>query len=127
MLSSQPGSSARGRVLNAPPEAVWQASLAVLEGAPMRAAAQDRGMIQTGWVEGWGERPFGLLGRGSWRRRSRMTVRLSPSGEGTAVSVSIQAEEKAPAGRLGLRWQRAAADPADEAEFFKQLEEELGG
>lgn len=81
-------------------------------------------MIRTGWVEGWGERRFGLLG-GSWRRRSRMTVRIRPSGEGTAVSVSVQTEEKAPAGRLGLRWQRAAADPSIETEFFQRLEEEL--
>lgn len=106
--------------LSAPADQVWEAVQAVLAGAPRRATDRERGIVRTDWIEGWGDRPFGLFG-GSWRRRVRMTVRVEPLGSGSRLSVSTQTEERAPGGRLALRWQRIPSDGAVEREFMEQV------
>lgn len=94
----------------------------ILGETPVRAA--ESGMLQTEWVEGWGDRRFGLMG-GTWRRRFRLTIRLEPAGQGTRVWVHAQVEEKAPGGRLGLQWRRAASGGEIEKEFLDKLKQRL--
>lgn len=82
------------------------------------------GLLQTDWIEGWGDRPFGLLQR-NWRRRVRLAIRREPAGSGMAVSVRSRIEEKPPGGSMSLRWRRAPSDGTVEQEFLEMLKTKM--
>ncbi|MBI1953531.1 MAG: hypothetical protein HYS41_05340 [Candidatus Omnitrophica bacterium] len=124
-LASQPILSSHRLELPVKPEAAWQAIHAVLGKTPLRSVDRAQGVIQTGWVEGWGDRRFGLMG-GSWHRRYRLTISLKPLEGGSQVAVASQQEEKAPAGRLALRWRRVPSDGSVETDFLNRLKAQAG-
>lgn len=121
-LQTRPDPFERQLVFPAPVEEIEKAVRELLEGTQVRAASS--GTLRTGWVEGVSGRRFGLMG-GSWRRRFRLTIQLNPVGQGTQVSVRVQVEEKAPGGRLGLRWLRTASNGEIEKEFLDKLKQRL--
>lgn len=115
-----------GQVLQlpAPEPETWEAIQAVLGTTPLRSSDRLERIIRTDWVEGWSERRFGLLG-GSWRRRYRLTIRLDPSTKQTQVAVAAEVEERAPAGRLALRWERIPSDGSIERDFLHRLRDHV--
>lgn len=123
-LATQLGPPSSQARLEVPQAQAWEAIHDVLERTPIRSENQAQGVIRTNWVEGWGDRRFGLLG-GSWRRRYRLTIWIEPIGDKSLVKIRTDVEEKAPGAATAFRWRRVRSDGSIEADFLNRLQAQV--
>ena len=71
-------------------DTVWEASLESVKDLPVQTKDEDKGIIETGWIEIEGkERSYGIFSREGFgnRERARMTLVVKKMDDVTSVSV----------------------------------------
>ena len=81
-------------------EDVWSAVLMSLGGLPLDKINKEKGIIKTGWVEGFSQRKARSIMTDRllddyWKERYRITIKISSNNLISSVKVSCQVQEKA--------------------------------
>ncbi len=84
-------------------EGVWSAVLMSLGDLPLDKINKEKGIIRTGWVEGFSERKARSIVTDRllddyWKERYRITIKISGNNLISSVKVSCQVQEKARGG-----------------------------
>lgn len=125
---SQPAYQAR---FEASKETVWTAVSESMKSFPQKTADRDEGFIETKWVEGYSDRPFGVfeggLTGGQWKRRIKLLIRVTPLGpDETELKLISRVQEKAPGGTQAFQWRRVHSEGKLEEAIFQDIQEKLG-
>ena len=91
-----------------PKDTAFRTAEVALTGWQLRVRNPEAGRLRTYWLEAPSERAQGLLIRGHFVQRTRVTVdcREAPAG-GSVVAVRARREERPPAGSRAYRWTTA--------------------
>lgn len=113
-------------------ETVWSAVLVSLDGMPLDKIDKEKGLVKTGWVEGWSQRKARsiLTNRfleDHWKERYRLIVKISGNILNSSITVRAQVQEKARGGSTAYRWERKKSSGEKEADILTRIEEILGG
>jgi hypothetical protein len=113
-------------------EGVWSAVLMLLGALPLDKINKEKGIIKTGWVEGFSERKARSIVTDRllddyWKERYRITIKISGNNLISSVKVSCQVQEKARGGSAAYRWERKKSTGEREEETLMRIEEILGG
>ena len=113
-------------------EGVWSAVLMLLGDLPLDKINKEKGIIKTGWVEGFSERKARSIVTDRllddyWKERYRITIKISGNNLISSVKVSCQVQEKARGGSAAYRWERKKSTGEREEETLMRIEEILGG
>ena len=113
-------------------EGVWSAVLMSLGDLPLDKINKEKGIIKTGWVEGFSERKARSIVTDRllddyWKERYRITIKISGNNLISSVKVSCQVQEKARGGSAAYRWERKKSTGEREEETLMRIEEILGG
>jgi hypothetical protein len=113
-----------------PAERVWEAVVKVFEDLPRGTVDANRRALETGWMEGYGERPFGPFGGGmmggQWKRRLKILARVQPlDAAGSELRLVTRVEEKPPGGPRAYRWERVLSSGEMEKEIFTRVQKIL--
>ena len=124
-------SSKYTRTFNEDFEGVWSAVLMSLGALPLDKINKEKGIIKTGWVEGFSERKArsvvtDRLLDDYWKERYRVTIKISGNNLISSVKVSCQVQEKARGGSAAYRWERKMSTGEREEETLMRIEEILG-
>jgi hypothetical protein len=111
-------------------EDVWSAVLMSLEDFPLDKINKEKGIIKTGWVEGFSQRKARSIMTDRllddyWKERYLMTIRISGNNLISSVKVSCQVQEKARGGSAAYRWERKESAGEREEETLMRIEEIL--
>lgn len=111
-------------------EDVWSAVLMSLEDFPLDKINKEKGIIKTGWVEGFSQRKARSIMTDRllddyWKERYRMTIRISGNNLISSVKVSCQVQEKARGGSAAYRWERKESAGEREEETLMRIGEIL--
>ena len=87
---------------------MWSAVLMSLGGLPLDKINKEKGIIKTGWVEGFSERKArsvvtNRLLDDYWKERYRITFRISGNNLISSVNVSCQVQEKSKRWQCGIQ------------------------
>jgi len=112
-------------------ETVWSAAIIALDGMPLEKIDKEKGVIKTGWIEGWSPREArSVLTRSfledSWKARYCLIVTISPHDTFCSVKVISREEERPRGGSAAYRWERVQSSGEKEEEFLTHVEEILG-
>ena len=112
-------------------EGVWSAVLMSLGALPLDKINKEKGLINTGWVEGFSERKARSIVTDRllddyWKERYRITIKISGNNLISSVKVSCQVQEKARGGSAAYRWERKRSTGEREEEALMRIEEILG-
>ena len=126
---SQP--SKHTKTFNEDFEGVWSAVLMSLGDLPLDKINKEKGIIKTGWVEGFSQRKArsvvtDRLLDDYWKERYRITIKISGNNLISSVKVSCQVQEKARGGSAAYRWERKKSTGEREEEALMRIEEILG-
>ena len=124
-------SSKYTRTFNEDFEGVWSAVLMSLGALLLDKIDKEKGIIKTGWVEGFSERKArsvvtDRLLDDYWKERYRVTIKISGNNLMSSAKVSCQAQEKARGGSAAYRWERKMSTGEREEETLMRIEEILG-
>ncbi len=113
-------------------ETVWSAVLGSLDGMPLDKIDKEKGIIKTGWVEGWSQKKArsiltDRLLDDYWKERFRLMVKISGNILNSSITVRAQVQEKARGGSAAYRWERKKSSGEKEEEILTRIEEILGG
>lgn len=111
-------------------EDVWSAVLMSLGDLPLDKINKEKGIIKTGWVEGFSQRKARSIMTDQflddyWKERYQMTIRISGNNLINSVKVSCQVQEKARGGSAAYRWERKESAGEREEETLMRIEEIL--
>ncbi len=111
-------------------EDVWSAVIMSLGGLPLDKINKEKGIIRTGWLEGFSQRKArGIMTDrfldDYWKERYRITFRISGNNMISSVKASCQVQEKARGGSAAYRWQRNKSTGEREEEALMRIEEIL--
>ena len=112
-------------------ETMWSAAIIALDGMPLEKIDKEKGVIKTGWIEGWSQREArsALTRRfldDSWKARYCLIVTVSHHDTFCSVKVISREEERPRGGSAAYRWQRIQSSGEKEEEFLTHVEEILG-
>ncbi len=113
-------------------ETVWSAVLVSLDGMPLDKIDKEKGIIKTGWVEGWSQKKArsvltDRLLEDYWKERFRLIVEISGNILISSITVRAQVQEKARGGSAAYRWERKKSSGEKEEGILTRIEEILGG
>ncbi len=113
-------------------EHVWATVIMSLGDLPLDKINKEKGIIKTGWVEGFSQRKARSIMTDRflddyWKERYRITFRISGNNLISSVKVSCQVQEKARGGSAAYRWERKKSTGEREEEALMRIEEILGG
>ena len=113
-------------------ETVWSAVLASLDGMPLDKIDKEKGIIKTGWVEGWSQKKARSIVTDRflddyWKERFRLIVEISGNILISSITVRAQVQEKARGGSAAYRWERKKSSGEKEEKLLTIIEEILGG
>ncbi len=111
-------------------EDMWSAVLMSLGDLPLDKINKEKGIIKTGWVEGFSQRKARSIVTDQflddyWKERYRITFRISGNNLMSSVKVSCQVQEKARGGSAAYRWERKKSTGEREEEALLRIEEIL--
>ena len=111
-------------------EDVWSAVLMSLGDLPLDKINKEKGLIKTGWVEGFSQRKARSIMTDRflddyWKERYRITFRISGNNLISSVEVGCQVQEKARGGSAAYRWERKKSTGEREEEALMRIEEIL--
>lgn len=97
---------------------------------PLDKINKEKGIIKTGWVEGFSQRKARSIMTDRflddyWKERYRITFRISGNNLISSVEVSCQVQEKARGGSAAYRWERKRSTGEREEEALMRIEEIL--
>lgn len=129
-LSTGSQSSKYMKTFNEGFEDVWSAVLMSLGDLPLDKINKEKGIIKTGWVEGFSQRKArsiitDRLLDDYWKERYRITLRISGNNLISSVKVSCQVQEKARGGSAAYRWERKKSTGEREEDALMRIEEIL--
>lgn len=112
-------------------ETLWSAALIALDGMPLDKIDKEKGLIKTGWLEGWSQRSArSALTRRfldeNWKERHCLIVKISRDNAFCTIAVSCRVQERPRGGSAAYRWQRVHSTGEKEEEFFVHVEDILG-
>ncbi len=118
------------RTFNSDFEHVWASVIMTLGAMPLDRIDKERGVVRTGWFEGFSERSSrGILTDkflADYRKqRYRLTFTISGNLLVSSVRVRCQVQEKARGGSAAYRWERVRSTGEREEEALVRLEEIL--
>jgi len=110
---------------------LWPLVLHALKDFPIYRADRDRGYLETGWVEGFADKPSGLFKSGlmgeQWRRRIRFFIQIQTlSEEKTGIRLVSRVEEKPSGEAQAFYWQRVRSNGKREQKIFEHIQELVG-
>ena len=113
-------------------ETVWSAVLVSLDGMPLDKIDKEKGIIKTGWVEGWSQKKARSIVTDRfledyWKERYRLIVKISGNILISSITVRAQVQEKARGGSAAYRWERKKSSGEREEGILTRIEEILGG
>ncbi len=113
-------------------EGVWSAVLMSLGDLPLDKINKEKGLIRTGWVEGFSQKKARSIVTDQflddyWKERYRITFRISGNNLISSVKVSCQIQEKARGGSAAYRWERKKSTGEREEEALMRIEEMISG
>jgi hypothetical protein len=113
-------------------ETVWSAVLVSLDGMPLDKIDKEKGMIKTGWVEGWSQKKARSIVTDRfledyWKERFRLMVKISGNILNSSITVRAQVQEKARGGSAAYRWERKKSSGEREEGILTRIEEVLSG
>lgn len=113
-----------------PAERVWEAVVEAFDDLPQGTVDANQRVLETEWMEGYGERPFGPFGGGlmgaQWKRRLKILARVEPLGAQQAeLRLISRVEEKPPGGPRAYRWQRVPSNGKMEEEIAARVQKIL--
>ncbi len=113
-------------------ETVWSAVLDSLDGMPLDKIVKDKGLIKTGWIEGWSQRKARSILTDRfledyWKERYRLIIKISGNILNSSIMVRAQVQEKARGGSAAYRWERKKSSGEKEEWILTRIEEILGG
>jgi hypothetical protein len=119
------------KTFNEDVEGVWSAVLMSLGTLPLDKIDKEKGIIRTGWVEGFSQRKARSIVTDKffddyWKERYRVTIKISGNNLISSVKVSCQVQEKARGGSAAYRWERKKSTGEREEETLMRIEEILG-
>ncbi|MEK6767134.1 MAG: hypothetical protein AABY49_13040 [Planctomycetota bacterium] len=128
--SADSQSSKYTKTFNEDFEDVWSAVLMSLGDFPLDKINKEKGIIKTGWVEGFSQRKARSIMTDRllddyWKERYRMTIKISGNNLISSVKVSCQVQEKARGGSAAYRWERKESAGEREEEALMRIEEIL--
>ncbi|MFQ5686731.1 MAG: hypothetical protein ACE5GV_08735 [Candidatus Scalindua sp.] len=123
-------SSKHTKTFNEGFEDVWSAVLMSLGDLPLDKINKEKGIIKTGWVEGFSQRKARSIVTDRllddyWKERYRITFRISGNNLISSVKVSCQVQEKARGGSAAYRWERKRSTGEREEDALMRIEEIL--
>ena len=129
--SADSHSSKYTKTFNEDFEGVWSAVLMSLGALPLDKIDKEKGIIRTGWVEGFSEKKARSIVTDRllddyWKERYRITIKISGNNLIGSVKVSCQVQEKARGGSAAYRWERIQSTGEREEEALMRIEEILG-
>ncbi len=113
-------------------ETVWSAVLVSLDGMPLDKIDKEKGIIKTGWIEGFSQRKARSIVTDRfledyWKERYRLIVEISGNILISSITVRAQVQEKPRGGSAAYRWERKKSSGEKEEEILIRIEEILGG
>jgi len=113
-------------------ETVWSAVLDSLDGMPLDKIDKDKGLIKTGWIEGWSQKKARSILTDRfledyWKERYQLIIKISGNILNSSVTVRAQVQEKARGGSAAYRWERKKSSGEKEKWILTRIEEILGG
>jgi hypothetical protein len=113
-------------------ETVWSAVLDSLNGMPLDKIDKEKGIIKTGWLEGWSQKKARSIltdrfMEDYWKERYRLIVNISGNILISSITVRAQVQEKTRGGSAAYRWERKKSTGEKEEEILTRIEEILGG
>jgi hypothetical protein len=113
-------------------ETVWSAVLDSLDGMPLDKTDKEKGIIKTGWAEGWSQKKARSILTDRfledyWKERYRLIVEISGNILNSSVTVRAQIQEKARGGSAAYRWERKKSSGEKEEKLLAIIENILGG
>ena len=111
-------------------ETVWSAVLDSLDGMPLDKTDKEKGIIKTGWVEGWSQKKARSILtdrflKDYWKERYRLIVKISGNILNSSIMVRAQVQEKARGGSAAYRWERKKSSGEKEEGILTKIEEIL--
>ena len=111
-------------------ETVWSAVLVSLDGMPLDKIDKEKGIIKTGWVEGWSQKKARSIVTDRllddyWKERYRLIVKISGNILNSSITVRAQVQEKARGGSAAYRWERKKSSGEREEGILTRIEEIL--
>jgi hypothetical protein len=111
-------------------ETIWSAAIIALDGMPLEKINKEKGLIKSGWLEGWSQKNArSVLTRRfldeSWKERYSLTVTISQNNIFCTVAVSCRTQERPRGGSAAYRWQRLPSTGEREEEFLMHIEDIL--
>jgi hypothetical protein len=111
-------------------ETVWSAVLDSLDGMPLDKIDKEKGIIKTGWVEGFSQRKARSIVtdrflKDYWKERYRLIVKISGNILNSSITVRAQVQEKARGGSAAYRWERKKSSGEKEEKLLTIIEEIL--
>ena len=99
---------------------------------PLDKIVKDKGLIKTGWIEGWSQRKARSILTDRfledyWKERYRLIIKISGNILNSSVTVRAQVQEKARGGSAAYRWERKKSSGEKEEWILTRIEEILGG
>ncbi len=112
-------------------ETAWSAAIIALDGMLLEKIDKEKGLIKTGWLEGWSQRKArSVLTRRfldeNWKERYALTVNISHKNTFCTVAVRCRVQERPRGGSAAYRWQRVHSTGEREEEFLMHVEDILG-
>ncbi len=111
-------------------ETVWSAVLDSLDGMPLDKIDKEKGIIKTGWIEGFSQRKARSILTDRfledyWKERFRFIVKISGNILISSITVRAQVQEKPRGGSAAYRWERKKSSGEKEEEILTRIEEIL--
>ncbi len=122
-------SSKYSRSFNDDFEHVWATVIMSLGNLPLDKIDKDKGIIKTGWVEGFSQTRKARSVVTSrflndyWKERYRLTVTISGNIMASSVKVRCQLQQKPRGGSAAYRWERVKPTGEIEEEVLRRVEE----
>jgi hypothetical protein len=123
-------SSKYTKTFNVDYETVWSAVLDSLDGMPLDKIDKEKGLIKTGWIEGWSQRKARSILTDRFledyrKERFCLIVKISGNILNSSITVRAQVQEKARGGSAAYRWERKKSTGEREEEALMRIEEIL--
>ncbi|MDR4504644.1 MAG: hypothetical protein MRK01_07615 [Candidatus Scalindua sp.] len=130
-ISNSSSSSKYLRTFQVDYETLWSAAVIALDGMPLEKIDKDKGLIKSGWLEGWSQKNArSVLTRkfldDNWQERHCLIVNVSRNNTFCTVAVSCRVQEKPRGGSAAYRWQRVHSTGEKEEEFLTHVEDIIG-
>ncbi len=113
-------------------ETVWSTVLDSLDGMPLDKTDKEKGLIKTGWIEGWSQKKARSILTDRfledyWKERYRLIVKISGNILNSSITVRAQVQEKARGGSAAYRWERKKSSGEKEEKLLAIIEDILSG